>query len=73
MAWPFMDTQAKEELVVDKFLMGMRATSSVCRLLHTATAVWKMCCMWPDLSKLHMRRSDMLLVHANNHTNSVCD
>ena len=25
MAWPFMDAQAKEELVVDQFLMGMES------------------------------------------------
>ena len=25
MVWPFMDAQAKEELVVDQFLMGMES------------------------------------------------
>ncbi len=25
MAWPFMDAQAKDELVVDQFLMGMES------------------------------------------------
>ncbi len=25
MAWPFMDAQAKEELVVDQFLMGIES------------------------------------------------
>ncbi len=65
MAWPFMDAQTKEELVVDQFLMGTESHELSVQVAVTATAAWKTCCTWLDLSKLCMKRRDMLLVHAN--------
>ena len=64
MAWPFMDAQAKEELVVDQFLMGIESHElSVQVAAHGHRRMEDV--LRVDLLKPCMRRSDMLLVHAN--------
>ncbi len=51
-----MDGQAKEELVVDQFILGMDNHELS---VHMATDAPKMCLDWPDLWRRCMRRKGM--------------
>ena len=55
LAWPFMDYHAKEEMIVDQFLLGWVTTSLVCKWPPIGTDAWRIFSEWLDRWKLSKR------------------